>query len=35
MYHASRPPLERMLKIDQSLRARDWPNCRKLAVRLE
>jgi predicted DNA-binding transcriptional regulator YafY len=35
MYPASRPPLERMLKIDQELRARRWPNLGGLAARLE
>jgi hypothetical protein len=35
MYQASRPPLERIMKIDQSLRASDWPNCRTLAEGLE
>jgi proteasome accessory factor B len=35
MILASRPPLARILAIDQSVRAGDWPNARTLARQLE
>jgi predicted DNA-binding transcriptional regulator YafY len=35
MILASRPPLARIMAIDQSVRAGDWPNARTLARQLE
>jgi predicted DNA-binding transcriptional regulator YafY len=35
MYQAARPPLRRLMAIDQAVRARDWPNASSLALRLE
>ncbi len=35
MYKAARPPLRRLMAIDQAVRARDWPNATSLARRLE
>jgi predicted DNA-binding transcriptional regulator YafY len=35
MYQAARPPLRRIMVIDQALRAKSWPNTRKLAEELE
>src|SRR3954454_5765727 len=31
----SRPPLERMMRLHSALKARQFPNCRKIAERLE
>jgi predicted DNA-binding transcriptional regulator YafY len=35
LLQTSRPPLERMLKLHQKLKADEYPNCRKLAEALE
>lgn len=35
MHHAARPPLARIMSIDQAVRAGTWPNARTLAERLE
>ena len=35
MYHAARPPMVRMMVIDQEVRGRSWPNAAKLSQRLE
>jgi predicted DNA-binding transcriptional regulator YafY len=35
MYQAARPPLRRMMAIDQALRANRWPNAQTLARELE
>jgi predicted DNA-binding transcriptional regulator YafY len=34
-YHATRPPILRMKRIDQELRARNWPTDKTLALALE
>ena len=34
-YHAVRPPLKRMMAIDQTIRSRKWPTDRSLARELE
>lgn len=34
-HRASRPPLERMMRIHSQLKAGDYPNCRKIAEELE
>jgi predicted DNA-binding transcriptional regulator YafY len=35
MHHSARPPLARVMSIDQAVRAGTWPNARTLAERLE
>jgi predicted DNA-binding transcriptional regulator YafY len=35
VYQAARPPLRRLMAIDQAVRALDWPNASSLARRLE
>src|SRR4051794_16872868 len=35
LHLSSRPPLARIMAIDQALRAGDWPNARTLGLRLE
>ncbi len=35
MHHAARPPLARIMIIDQAIRTGDWPNATTLAHRLE
>ena len=35
MHHAARPPLVRVMTIDQAVRSGTWPNARTLAESLE
>jgi len=35
MYHAARPPMARIMVIDQEVRGRSWPNASTLSRRLE